>query len=86
MHHFPCPFCGPRDETEFHYEGEAPNLRPKGEVPPEAWAAYLYMRKNPKGPKRELWVHDGGCGAFFLLERDTLSHEVLAARPLDGEA
>ena len=19
---FPCPFCGPRDETEFHYLGE----------------------------------------------------------------
>ncbi|RUZ92182.1 sarcosine oxidase subunit delta, partial [Mesorhizobium sp. M7A.F.Ca.US.006.01.2.1] len=21
MQLFPCPFCGPRDETEFHYRG-----------------------------------------------------------------
>ncbi|MGN6144080.1 MAG: sarcosine oxidase subunit delta, partial [Mesorhizobium sp.] len=39
MQLFPCPFCGPRDEAEFHYGGEAGNLRPDGrEVPAERWA------------------------------------------------
>ena len=26
MQLFPCPFCGPRPETEFHYGAEAGNL------------------------------------------------------------
>ena len=28
MQIFPCPFCGPRDEIEFHYVGE-PKARPE---------------------------------------------------------
>jgi sarcosine oxidase subunit delta len=86
MHLFPCPFCGPRDETEFHYGGDAPNPRPAGDAPAESWAAYLYQRSNPKGPTREIWVHDGGCGAFLVLERDTLTHVVTGAHALDGGA
>ncbi|RUX65781.1 sarcosine oxidase subunit delta, partial [Mesorhizobium sp. M7A.F.Ca.US.014.04.1.1] len=27
MQLFPCPFCGPRDETEFYYGGDAGNAR-----------------------------------------------------------
>jgi sarcosine oxidase subunit delta len=86
MHLFPCPFCGPRDETEFHYEGEAPHPRPDGDTSAAAWGRYLYERANPKGPTREIWVHDGGCGAVIVLERDTLTHVVEASYPLDGKA
>ena len=58
MQIFPCPFCGPRDETEFHYVGE-PKARPE---PAERgrrrrWAEYLYVNANPKGEAREIWLH-----------------------------
>jgi sarcosine oxidase subunit delta len=80
MQLFRCPFCGTRDETEFHYGGEAGNARP--EPAPETaatdWARYLYLRANPKGKTREVWVHLT-CGEFFVMERDSLSHAVGAS-------
>lgn len=86
MQLFPCPFCGPRDETEFHFGAEAGKTRPEpaGDVSPERWAEYLYMKKNPKGVTSEVWMHTT-CGEFFLMERDTVSHEVTGARALGGE-
>ncbi len=85
MHLFPCPFCGDRDETEFHYGGEVGNLRPQPAetVSAARWAAYLFERDNLKGRKREIWAHDGGCGLIFGLERDTASHEVIRSFRLD---
>ncbi|MGE3872114.1 MAG: sarcosine oxidase subunit delta [Parvibaculaceae bacterium] len=85
MQIFTCPFCGPRAESEFHYGGEAGNLRPDGaDVPAERWAAYLYMRKNPKGATREVWLHMT-CGEFFVMERDSVSHKVSGVTALaDG--
>ncbi|MBN9255500.1 MULTISPECIES: sarcosine oxidase subunit delta [unclassified Mesorhizobium] len=84
MQLFPCPFCGPRDETEFHYGGDAGNARPDGaDVPIERWANYLHMRGNPKGVAREVWVHMN-CSEFFVMERDTVTHEVLSSTALDG--
>ncbi len=60
MQLFPCPFCGPRDETEFHYGGDAGNARPDGAgVPTDRWADYLYLRSNPKGTAaRDLGPHE----------------------------
>jgi sarcosine oxidase subunit delta len=85
MQLFTCPFCGRRDETEFHYSGEAGNDRPDGlEITAAQWAEYLYMRANPKGPAREIWVHTA-CGEFFVMERDTVSHAVVGTRSLDGD-
>lgn len=83
MHLFSCPFCGTRDETEFHYAGEAGNERPAPaeNVSAEAWTRYLYMRANPRGRSREVWVHLT-CGEFFLMERDTRTHEVHGATAL----
>jgi sarcosine oxidase subunit delta len=74
----PCPWCGPRAEPEFSYGGE-PAARPV-EASDAALADYLYFRRNDKGRHRELWCHAGGCGQWFLLERDTVTHAVLAAR------
>jgi heterotetrameric sarcosine oxidase delta subunit len=85
MQLFPCPFCGPRDEAEFHYGGEDGNLRPDGgDLPADRWADYLYMRDNPKGQTREIWVHLT-CGEFFVLSRDTVSHAV-AGSAAHGQA
>lgn len=76
----PCPYCGPRDEVEFHYGGQAHVARPKD---PDAlsdaeWADYLFMRDNPKGPFRERWVHSAGCRRWFNMVRDTATHRIIA--------
>ena len=68
-----CPWCGPRDEPEFLYGGE-PATRPSAQVSDAEWSDYLYMRRNDKGPHREVWCHAGGCGQWFILERDTVTH------------
>ena len=83
MQRFPCPFCGPRDDNEFHFAAEAGKTRPEpaGEVDAEKWAEYLYSKKNPKGAAREIWVHTT-CGEFFLMERNTVTHEVTGSRAL----
>ena len=78
MQQFPCPFCGPRDETEFHYGGDAGKLRPDRSADDGAWAAYRYFRKNLKGRARELWLHSAGCGRWIVIERDTVTHAVIA--------
>lgn len=83
MNLFRCPFCGIRDETEFHFATEAGKARPEpaAAVSGAKWAAYLHLTRNPKGPSGEVWVHLT-CGELFVMERDTASHEVLAAAAL----
>lgn len=72
----PCPHCGPRDETEFKYGGQAGIAYPKD---PDAltdaqWVEYLFLRDNPKGAWRERWVHSAGCRRWFDITRDTLTN------------
>jgi heterotetrameric sarcosine oxidase delta subunit len=76
----PCPWCGPRDEIEFRYGGEAHITRPHAAdaLSDARWADYLYMRRNPKGPLSERWVHVAGCRRWFNLLRDTVSNRILA--------
>jgi sarcosine oxidase subunit delta len=82
MQQFPCPWCGPRAETEFRYAGDAGTNRPGRDSDDRAWAQYLHFRRNAKGPARELWVHLGGCGRWFELHRNTVTHEVTGSEPL----
>jgi sarcosine oxidase subunit delta len=86
MQLFRCPFCGLRDETEFHYGGEAGNARPEpaSDTTAADWARYLYLRVNPKGPTREVWMHLT-CGEIFVMERDSLSHAVGPSHALHGD-
>ena len=79
---FPCPFCGPRDETEFTYVGE-PKARPEpaDDVSDQAWAAYLYVNANPKGSAREIWLHLT-CMEMFVMTRDTATNAVIASESL----
>jgi sarcosine oxidase subunit delta len=83
----PCPWCGPRAEPEFRFGGE-PAVRPvpAATVSDAAWADYLYYRSNEKGKHRELWCHAGGCGGWFVLRRDTVSHAVLSSEKPGGAA
>jgi len=75
----PCPWCGPRDETEFRCGGEAHIVRPHDpdSIDDTQWASYLFLRTNPKGLHRERWVHRHGCRRWFNVLRHTVSHEIV---------
>lgn len=86
MQIFPCPFCGPRNESEFHLVGEAGKIRPhtsraegNEEIQAGAWSTYLYTQRNDHGHAREIWMHLP-CQEVFLLERDSVTMAVLGAR------
>jgi heterotetrameric sarcosine oxidase delta subunit len=73
-----CPWCGPREELEFRYGGQAHLAFP---ADPDAltdaeWADFLFMRDNPKGVWRERWVHSAGCRRWFNAVRDTVTHQI----------
>jgi heterotetrameric sarcosine oxidase delta subunit len=76
----PCPYCGPREETEFAYGGEAHIARPsEPETLSDAeWGDYVFMRTNPKGAHYERWNHAHGCRRWFNMMRHTVSHQILA--------
>ncbi|MEV5388375.1 sarcosine oxidase subunit alpha family protein [Streptomyces sp. NPDC052721] len=75
-----CPWCGPRDEAEFHYGGQAHVSYPQdpSALTDEEWARYLFFRDNPKGPFAERWSHAAGCRRWFNAVRDTATNEILA--------
>lgn len=76
----PCPICGPRDRREFYYAGDAVALnRPAPDAGEGAWDNYLHLRDNPAGVTRDLWYHEMGCSAWMVVERNTVSHDVLGA-------
>ena len=76
-----CPWCGERDETEFHYGGQAhvPYPADPDALADAEWAQYLFVRDNPKGPFAERWSHSAGCRRWFNVLRDTATHRVLAS-------
>ncbi len=75
-----CPWCGPREETEFQCGGQSHIQRPSRahDVSDETWVTYLFMRENTRGIHRERWVHRFGCRQWFNIARDTSTHRVLA--------
>jgi sarcosine oxidase subunit delta len=85
MQRFPCPFCGLRDEREFHYLAEPGKVRPspRAEVSEETWAAYLYDVTNAKGRVREVWLHLP-CAEMVVMERDSMTMEVMGVTALRG--
>ena len=73
-----CPWCGPRDESEYSYGGEAHIVRP---LDPDAlsdaqWADYVFHRTNPRGLHREQWNQSSGCRQWFYVVRDTVSYKI----------
>ena len=79
MLRIPCPFCGPRDHSEFTYAG-ADVEYPALDADREAWFEAVFLRDNPRGPHREVWHHVSGCRSFLLVERDTLTHAIASVR------
>lgn len=76
-----CPYCGPRPELEFRCGGEAHIARPAepSVLTDQAWAEYLFYRRNPKGVHAERWLHAAGCGRWFNMLRDTASDQFIAS-------
>lgn len=73
----PCPYCGPRDLSEFTYQGDATRTRPDPtSTDDKAWHGWVYVRPNPAGWHREYWQHSGGCRAHVVVHRNTLTHEI----------
>ncbi|MEM7506064.1 MAG: sarcosine oxidase subunit delta [Pseudomonadota bacterium] len=80
MLRIPCPFCGPRDHTEFSYIGDASVQMPELDASQQEWFEAIFLRENPRGPLREMWHHVQGCRSFLVVERDTLTHEIESAQ------
>lgn len=75
-----CPNCGPRNETEFSYGGQAHVAYPEdpNALSDKEWSRYLFYRGNSKGIFAERWVHSGGCRKWFNALRDTATYEFKA--------
>jgi sarcosine oxidase subunit alpha len=75
-----CPWCGARNENEYHYGGAAHVAYPADPMAltDEEWARFLFFRANTKGPFAERWNHAAGCRRWFNALRDTSTNEVLA--------
>ena len=82
-----CPWCGPREEVEFHYGGQAHVTYPPNaaELSDEEWAQYLFVRDNTRGLFAERWVHTVGCRRWFNAIRDTATHSFHRVYRLDEQ-
>jgi sarcosine oxidase, subunit delta len=78
MMQIPCIHCGLRDENEFTCGGTSHIARPGLEQSDQIWGEYLFFRDNPKGLHLERWRHSHGCGRWFNLARNTVTHEILS--------
>jgi sarcosine oxidase subunit delta len=73
-----CPHCGPRDESEFRFRGDASVRRPAADAGADAFYDYVHTRENPKGWLVEWWHHAYGCRHFVKVLRHTATHEIRA--------
>ncbi len=78
MMQIPCVYCGRRDESEFVCGGTSHIVRPPLKAADAEWADYLFFRDNPQGVHHERWRHVHGCGQWFNVARNTLTHEILS--------
>ncbi|MDA9246137.1 sarcosine oxidase subunit delta [Rhodobacteraceae bacterium] len=74
---FECPNCKfIADETELSPGGEAHITRESGSSSDKKFSSYLFERKNPRGVHFERWLHQFGCGKWFIAARCTFTMEV----------
>jgi sarcosine oxidase subunit delta len=72
---------------EFTYRGHATGLdRPAPDAGEAAWDNFVFLRDNPAGPTRDLWYHSGGCGAWLVVDRNTVTHEITSAALVEEAA
>ncbi|MDI3336409.1 sarcosine oxidase subunit delta [Defluviimonas aestuarii] len=77
-----CPFCGPRNESEFSFGGPALTPRPSdpAAVSDADWVDWLTVPPNPMGLVEERWWHARGCGSWLTICRHTVTHEITEVR------
>ena len=80
-----CPVCGARDLREFYYQGVA-LPRPDRDAGVAAWDDYVHLRDNPAGQTRDLWHHEAGCGAWLIVTRNTVTHQISGVELAKGAA
>ena len=78
MFRLTCPHCGPRDQVEFNYGGDATVDVPDLDADEQTWFDAVYIRENPRGPHTEFWQHVAGCRQWIRIKRNTQTHEILA--------
>lgn len=80
MQFISCPWCGDREEVEYHYGGQAhvPYPSDPTALTDQQWAEYLFVRDNTRGIFGERWCHSAGCRRWFNAVRDTVTHQFLA--------
>ncbi len=72
----PCPWCGNRAETEFFCAGQVRPPRSKFiQANDEEWIQFLSYRDNKAGVLEEYWWHEKGCGEWFTLCRNNVTHD-----------
>ena len=79
-----CPFCKNRNETEFVYGGPVGVNRPDPNISTDTeWVEHLTLVPNPTGTVQEYWWHARGCGKWFAITRNTVTHDILETQ--DGQ-
>lgn len=76
----PCPWCGPRNSSEFRAVGESKQRPDPTTASPAEWRAYLYTKHNAADWVTETWYHRAGCRRYFAMERHTVSNEIRTTR------
>jgi sarcosine oxidase, subunit delta len=81
----PCPYCGPRNASEFRWLGEVRHRPDPATATLGQWRHYLYMRRNVAGWNTERWFHRAGCWRYFVLERNTVTNQFSTANEASRE-
>ena len=76
-----CPFCGPRNSSEFSFSGLV-KPRPEGDPSQAEWRKYLYEQDNFAGFARERWFHVNGCRTFIDMVRHSVTNEIRSIDPV----
>ena len=78
-----CPWCGPRNSSEFSFSGTK-KPRPTGPPTPAQWRRYLYEQDNLAGLTRERWFHVDGCRRFLDIERHNVTNQINQIKIVGG--
>lgn len=79
MQQFQCPFCGLRDEREFHYEGECGKTRPNRQLTyPTKTGRDTFMLRKMQGRGRRA-LDASALREVFELRRDSVTMAVSEA-------
>jgi len=70
----PCPHCGLREFSEFHFGGEVRELESPD---PQRDFDRVFLHANAAGPQRERWFHAYGCRRWLTIQRNTVTNQIL---------